>query len=93
MDTKIQKQVQTVIPQCDAANLNLFLVTLKKLMCFQTRLLRFDHALIRGINEILSDFFESWDLVIRKIRKLNIKCCNLLKRYCRYPLIFRNNIS
>lgn len=64
-----------------------------KLIRFQIRLLRFDCALIRGISKTLNDFTKSQDLVLRKIRKLNIECCNLLKRYCRYWLIFRTSIS
>lgn len=32
------------------------------------------------------------DLVLRKIRKLNIKCCNFLKRY-HYFSIFKTSIS
>lgn len=67
--SKRQTQVQILIPQCDAANLNLFLVMLKKQIHFQLRLLRFHHALIRGINETRSDFTKTLDLVHRKIKK------------------------
>lgn len=53
-----QMQVQMLIPWCDAVNLNLFLVMLENLIYFQIRLLRFDHVLIKYMNETLSDFYQ-----------------------------------